>query len=295
MSSSDPAAIQSASMRKLKGLVGLFRPELPFSAGVCVLLGGIVAVGGLPSLAQVLPGFLSVFFISASALILNDYFDLEVDRVNAPQRPLPSGAVTPTEVLLLTALVTFLGLSAALFIGWGAFVFAFAIWLVGVLYNWRFKQAGLPGNLMVAVSVGSTFIFGGLAVGRPFEIRVWFFALIAFLIDLAEEIAGDAMDAEGDRLRGSRSLAILLGKRAALRIVAVLFILVVLLATLPFFLGWMGGGYLIAVLAAGAWTLLSTAQLVSSRTPEAGRRSMRRIYLGATVAMLAFIAAQFFG
>lgn len=281
-------------MRKLKGIIKLFRPELPFSAGVCVILGGIVGLGGLPSLSQAAPGFLAVFFISASALILNDYFDLEVDRVNAPGRPLPSGAVTPAEVLLLTALVTSIGLSAAFLIGWGAFVFSLAIWLVGVLYNWRFKQSGLPGNLMVAVSVASTFILGGMAVGRPFEIRVWFFALIAFLIDLAEEIAGDAMDAEGDRLRGSRSLAILFGRHVALRIVAILFILVVLLGTLPFFLGWMGVGYLVAVLVAGAWTLYSTAQLVSSRTPEAGRRSMRRIYLGATLAMLAFIAAQFF-
>lgn len=281
-------------MRKLKGIIKLFRPELPFSAGVCVILGEIVGLGGLPSLWQALPGFLSVFFISASALILNDYFDLEVDRVNAPGRPLPSGAVTPAEVLLLTALVTTIGLSAAFLIGWGAFVFSLVIWLVGVLYNWRFKQSGLPGNLMVAVSVASTFIFGGVAVGQPFDIKVWFFALIAFLIDLAEEIAGDAMDAEGDRLRGSRSLAILFGRRAALRIVAMLFMLVVLLGALPFFLGWMGVGYLIAVLVAGAWILYSTAQLVSSRTPEAGRRSMRRIYLGATVAMLAFIAAQFF-
>lgn len=281
-------------MRKLKGIIKLFRPELPFSAGVCVILGEIVGLGGLPSLWQALPGFLSVFFISASALILNDYFDLEVDRVNAPGRPLPSGAVTPAEVLLLTALVTTIGLSAAFLIGWGAFVFSLVIWLVGVLYNWRFKQSGLPGNLMVAVSVASTFIFGGVAVGQPFDIKVWFFALIAFLIDLAEEIAGDAMDAEGDRLRGSRSLAILFGRRPALRIVAMLFMLVVLLGALPFFLGWMGVGYLIAVLVAGAWILYSTAQLVSSRTPEAGRRSMRRIYLGATVAMLAFIAAQFF-
>ena len=294
MSSSDPAgALQGTSMRKLKGLVRLFRPELPFSAGVCVILGEIVALGGFPSLPQALLGFLSVFFISASALILNDYFDLEVDRVNAPGRPLPSGAVTPSEVLLLTAVVTVLGLSAASLIGWGAFVFSLAIWLVGVLYNWRFKQSGLPGNLMVAVSVASTFILGGMAVGRPFDMKVWFFSLIAFLIDLAEEIAGDAMDAEGDTLRGSRSLAILLGKRAALRIAAALFILVVLLAALPFFLGWMGIGYLLAVLATGAWTLYSTAQLVSSRTPEAGRGFMRRIYLGATFAMLAFIAAQF--
>jgi len=281
-------------MRKLTGFLALFRLELPFSAGVCVLLGEIIALGGFPSLSQALPAFLSVFFISGSALILNDYFDLEVDRVNAPERPLPSGVVTPREVVLLAMVVTVFGLSTALIIGWQVFVFAVFVWVVGVLYNWRFKQSGLPGNLMVAFSVGSTFVFGGMAVGQPIHLRVWFFALIAFLIDLAEEIAGDAMDAEGDKLRGSKSLAILFGKRTAVRVVVSLFILVVLLSILPYLLGWMGIGYLIPVLLTDGMILYSVAHLASSQTPEAGRRFMRRIYLGATFAMLAFVVSQFF-
>ena len=52
---------------------------------------------------------------------------------------------------------------------------------------------------MVSFSVGMTFVFGGIAVGKPFEIIVWFFAIITMLIDLGEEIAANAMDIEGDR------------------------------------------------------------------------------------------------
>ena len=52
---------------------------------------------------------------------------------------------------------------------------------------------------MVNFSVGMTFVFGGIAVDKPFEIIVWFFATITMLIDLGEEIAADAMDIEGDR------------------------------------------------------------------------------------------------
>jgi geranylgeranylglycerol-phosphate geranylgeranyltransferase len=40
----------TAFSRKLKGFLQLFRPELPFSAGVCVFLGEIVALGRFPSL-----------------------------------------------------------------------------------------------------------------------------------------------------------------------------------------------------------------------------------------------------
>ena len=52
---------------------------------------------------------------------------------------------------------------------------------------------------MVSFSVGMTFVFGGITVGKPFEIIVWFFVIITMLIDLGEEIAVDTMDIEGDR------------------------------------------------------------------------------------------------
>ena len=85
------------------------------------------------------------------------------------------------------------------------------------MYNWKLKAAGLWGNLMVSTSVASTFLLGGIGVGQPWNRTVWAFGLIAFVFDLAEEIAGDAMDAEGDQQRASHSIAIVRGKSTALR------------------------------------------------------------------------------
>ena len=99
--------------RRIIGLVRLFRPELPFSAGICVVLGEILAVGGMPSLKLLILGFFSYFCISATGLILNDLFDREIDRVNAPHRPLPSGMVSPRDVVLLSIVVALLGLGAS--------------------------------------------------------------------------------------------------------------------------------------------------------------------------------------
>ncbi len=74
---------------------------------------------------------------------------------------------------------------------------------------------------MVSFSVGMTFIYGALSVGLPFDLRAWFFGIIAALIDLGEEIAADAMDMEGDLLIHSNSLAIKYGRDFALKISAV--------------------------------------------------------------------------
>ena len=280
--------------RKTRGIIQLFRPELPFSAGICVVLGEIVVLGGFPTIREIMLGFVCGFFISGSALVSNDYFDLEVDKVNSPGRPLPSGAVSPSEALLLAAVAMLIGLTASFAISVQALILSLVFGVVGILYNWRYKQAGLPGNLMVAASVAITFILGGLAVGHPFNKIVWFFSLTAFLIDLGEEIAGDAMDIEGDKLRTSKSIAITLGRDVALRISCAVFLILSLISFIPYLFGWLGITYLIIISFADCITVFSAVKLLKSQTPDEGRRYMRWIYIGALFGMLAYIVAQFF-
>ena len=233
---------------KIQGVFSLLRFELPFTAGVCVIFGELLALGRLPSLSEMVLGFLSVFCVSSAALILNDYFDVESDRINAPQRPLPAGLVTGREVVLLSVVVTLLGFVTAFMISMAVFIVVVPVWVAGFLYNWRFKTSGFIGNLIVCVSVGMTFILGGIAVNRPFEKLVWFFAFWVMLIDLGEEIAADAMDMEGDRKAGSRSLALVYGQQNALKISGVIFLMVVAASSIPFLLGWFGLIYLFPVL-----------------------------------------------
>src|SRR5512138_3633437 len=142
--------------KKIKGTIRLFRPELPFAAGVCVVLGEIIALESFPPMQELLLGFACGFFLSGAALTLNDYFDIEVDKINTPRRPIPAGLLTPADAILLTAIATLIGLSAALLISPLASLVSIILWIVGVLYNWRYKAKGLWGNLMVATSVGST-------------------------------------------------------------------------------------------------------------------------------------------
>jgi len=280
--------------RKTRGIIQLFRPELPFAAGICVVLGELVALGGFPSLREALLGFICGFFLSGSALVSNDYFDIDVDRVNAPSRPLPSGAVSPKEALFLAALAMLIGLIASSAFGVYALILSSIFGAVGILYNWRFKQAGLWGNLMVAFSVAITFILGGLEVGQPFNKIVLFFSLTAFLIDLGEEIAGDAMDMEGDKQRASKSIAITLGKSTALRVSGAIFLLIVLLSFIPYIFGWLGITYMVIIACGDVITLFATVKLLKSQTPEEGRKYMRWIYICATLGMLAYMVAEFF-
>ncbi len=275
-------------MKKIKGLFRLIRFELPFSAGVCVIMGQILAKGEFASIHISVFGFLSVFLISASILVLNDYFDVETDQVNAPNRPIPSNMVLPSEALAFSLLLFFSGLLLSFLISIAAFLISILLSVIGFLYNRYFKKNGLAGNLMVSFSVGMTFIYGGATVGLPFNKLVILFGLIAASLDLGEEIAADSMDVKGDILINSNSLAIKYGNSTALKFSFYIFVVVILLSIIPFAANWFSIIYLIPIGVMDISIGYSSYKLLKSKNEE-GRRFIRWIYLGATFGLIVFI------
>jgi geranylgeranylglycerol-phosphate geranylgeranyltransferase len=279
---------------KIIGLFKLFRIELPFAAGSCVVLGEILALGKVPSFSIILLGFFSIFFLSATALILNDYFDYEIDKINSPGRPLPSGMVSKRDVIWLSCVVAILGFVCSLLISTIALLVSVLVWIVGFLYNSRFKKYGLLGNLMVCFSVGMTFIFGGIATGNPLDKIVWWFAVLTMLFDLGEEIAADAMDIEGDRQAGSRSIAIIWGQQNAFKLSGIVFLLVIFFSIIPFLLHWLSWYYLFPITIMDATILYSAFYLVNKKTTHY-LKYIRLIYMSGLVATLIFIVFRVLG
>ncbi|BDQ03541.1 UbiA family prenyltransferase [Ignavibacterium sp.] len=282
------------NLNKIKGLLTLIRLELPFSAGVCVVMGQLLALGQFASIPVTVFGFLSVFLISASILVMNDYFDVETDKINAPHRPIPSNLVTPNEALFFSLILLLIGIALSYFISIATFIISIILALIGFLYNRFFKKSGLPGNLMVSFSVGMTFIYGGASVDLSFHKMVLFFGLIAALIDLGEEIAADAMDVKGDELIGSKSFAIIYGRTAAIKLSVIIFFLVVILSIIPFLLNWFQTIYLIPIGIMDISIVYSALRFLNSRNEE-GRKFIRWIYLGATFGIIIFIVMRLFG
>jgi len=100
------------------------------------------------------------------------------------------------------------------------------------------------------------------------------------------------MDMEGDKKRGSKSIAIMQGRQFALGVSASLFGLVVLISFIPILFHWLGASYLLMILITDLLIIAFTIRLLRSKSSAEGRSSMRGIYLGALVGMLAFIIGQ---
>ncbi len=280
---------------KFQAYLQLIRIELAFAAGVCVVLGGIIASGKSIHFLQLGLGFFCAFFIAGSANILNDYFDFEVDLKNAPNRPLPSGIVSKPEVLIFSSATALLGLSMSLAISLYAFLVCLFLWALSFLYNRKLKETGLPGNISVAICVASTFLLGALIVGDPWNKYVLLISLIAFFVDLGEEIAGDALDAEGDRVRQSKSIAIKYGSKVALKIAAASFMAVVLISLVPVFFHQMSFGFSILLLLTDLSILVFAFKLLKSETRTKGLHYMRAIYSIAYLGLAVIYTLAFAG
>ena len=221
-------------------------------------------------------------------MIINDIFDIDVDMVNSSDKPLPS-----KEAIIFASIITGFGLLSALFISGLAVLLYIIFWIIGFLYNWKFKEKGFFGNLFVSFSVGFTIIFGGIVVYNPWKTAVLICSLMIFLFDLSEEIAADTMDIEGDKKRNIKSIPILIGRKKSLYISSSLLFLEVILTYLPVILGIFGVSYLILISLTNMIILFLGIKLLKSQSIKKGRIYVRLLYLIALPGMVFSIISNF--
>jgi 4-hydroxybenzoate polyprenyltransferase len=106
----------------------------------------------------------SSIFLYLGGLVSNDLFDIKVDRLERPTRPLPSGKIEKTNALLIAVLMFSLGLILAAFVNHVSFGISLLL-MVGILsYNYKFKNGFFRPYLMAAIRslnviYGASFIF----------------------------------------------------------------------------------------------------------------------------------------
>lgn len=212
-------------MSYLTAVFNLSRPLNSLITGVTVVVGGLLAVIGTPDVRLLLAG-LSAALIAAGGNAINDVYDTAIDRINRPERPIPSGEVTSTQAVVWGTVWMLLGCligeSLSPWLGLIALTVSLLLWG----YSAKWKRMPLIGNVVVSLCGGLAFIYGAAAVG---SVRMGFVpALFAFLIHLGREIVKDCEDEQGDRSDHARTLPIVVGKNLSLRLAgSVLFLLIV--------------------------------------------------------------------
>jgi geranylgeranylglycerol-phosphate geranylgeranyltransferase len=168
----------------------------------------------------------------ASGNIINDIFDIEIDRINRPSRPLLSGLIKINFALFFYFILVLISLSLSLLIGQSAFTIVLISHLILFLYSKYLKKVPLIGNVTVAFLTGLVFIFGGVTVGNASVAIIP--ASFAFLINLIREIVKDMEDIEGDRKADLITFPIKFGFQKSKILILVITISLVLFTLYPF-------------------------------------------------------------
>jgi len=254
--------------------IRITRPVNSVFAGFAVLLGVIIAAGPIPLLGEAAPPLfiypaliLAVALITAAGNVINDYFDRDIDAVNRPDRPIPSGEISPKAALVYSAVLFLAGLFASMFTTPLCAVIAVFNSALLVLYAMKLKGLPLAGNVVVSYLTASIFLFGGAVHGWNGLWQNIYVAIIVFLAILARELLKDAEDIEGDREGGARTLPMSIGVKKTAVIGFILCLGAVIISLLPVF-RWWGVAYLILILVADIIIMAGAVKGVYAHGPE---------------------------
>ena len=207
---------------------------------------GAFITGTIQPIAKVALACLSGSIIAGAANVINDYFDIEIDKINKQHRPLPSGLVTPPQARIFSILLFATGIIIGALVNSVALAIAASSSVLLFMYSASLKRTVLWGNLAVSLATALAFIYGGIAVGRFSAALIP--AGFAFMFHWGREIIKDIEDMEGDRENHVKTLPIRYGEKIALGVATGVFCVLLFATIAPFILKIYGFLYLLIVL-----------------------------------------------
>jgi 4-hydroxybenzoate polyprenyltransferase len=199
------------------------RPFTLIAPMVGFLSGAIIASGSTPN-AYCFVGALSAAILNAASNINNQYFDLEIDKVNKPFRPLPSGKISKMATILFAFMLYCISLTLSLFINLHLFFIILITAVITFFYSappLRIKQYPFISNIAIALPRGMLLIVAGWStVKSVFSIEPWFIGLIFALYLTGAATTKDFSDIKGDSQFGIKTLPILYGPEKAAKIIS---------------------------------------------------------------------------
>jgi 4-hydroxybenzoate polyprenyltransferase len=256
----------------------LVAPALGFASGA------VTAAGAAPRepwsaelLVYPVVGLLMAAVLNAASNALNQIYDLEIDRVNKPRRPLPSGRLALRDAWAFTIATYAVSLILAWLVAPGGRHECFWIVLIAtaitVLYSvppFRTKRLGIWANLTIAIPRGVLLkVAGWSAVKTIYGVEPWFIGAIFGLFLLGASTTKDFADMEGDAKGGCRTLPIIYGVKKAAWMISPSFVLPFLMISVGTFAGILTGNFvLLQVLAAVMTTYGIFVCYLMLRRPE---------------------------
>lgn len=201
---------------------------------------------------------LATILIAAGGYVINDYFDVKVDKINKPEKVVIGKSLSPKSALLFYWILTSMGVILGFYLAFKVkylmlgFIFI-AIAMMLWLYSSQYKKTVFWGNFVIsllsAMVVMIVWLFEFFAMRtnpldfaeslkqlKLISIVVVAYAIFAFLVTLVREMVKDIEDVEGDKTDNFKTIPLVLGINASKRIAFLVTILIILLMAIGQFI-----------------------------------------------------------
>lgn len=184
------------------------------------------------------------FLVCGFGNLINDLYDIEIDKINNPERPLPKGKADRNGVIILSLSLLIISMIFALTISPVVFFIVLIVSLLLFVYAAYFKKT-IIANIIVSLIAGLSFVLGGIVVKNP--LCIYPFAL-SFFIHMPREIIKDIIDIKGDRENNVASLPIVFSIEKASLISALFIGILCLILPIPYIFKVLSLKYMVIIL-----------------------------------------------
>jgi len=289
---------------KFKDTIEILRPINDIMGSLTVIIGILntrLGIDPVKLILNLILGILTYFFIAGSGMVINDYYDIEIDKINRPERPIPRGSITLSQAKILWIVTSLVGIAIAIYhsiffnIGYLNIIIAVFFAFIGWLYAAWGKKSGFIGNIIVSVSFSIGLIYGAVLNNSIIPPYIYFFFLTAFFLLLSREIIKGCEDIEGDKNDGVKTLAIKIGIKKSKNLSLIFAVLAVVFFILPNFTSILNPMFFLISMFFGLALAVYTITLMLK--PNLVKKDFKRISLLLKTSMflglIAFIFASF--
>lgn len=170
---------------------------------------------------------ITTMLLAAAGNIINDFFDVEVDKINKPNKVLVNKVISKKKTLLLYHIVNFLGIISGITLAYFCNKIIYSLIFIGIsillyLYSKSFKHTILLGNFIISSLIALSILmiaifpsFNSLILNRYviYLHIIIIYSIFAFLLNFIREIVKDIEDIDGDYNQNMQTLPILIGRK----------------------------------------------------------------------------------
>ncbi|QHS62755.1 geranylgeranylglycerol-phosphate geranylgeranyltransferase [Chitinophaga agri] len=229
----------------------------------CVVAPVLAYNGETPSLSWVSFWLLSLstVLIAAAGNIINDYFDINIDIINKPEKMVLDKIINRRWAMAWHTIFNMAGVSIGFIVAWriGVIYLGFTQVICSLIlwfYSTSFKRQVMIGNVLISLLTALAVVVVGFyekqiyesfeaimsPIGRKLIQVIGVYALFAFIISLIREIVKDLEDMLGDSKDGCRTIPIVWGvnpaKQICYALMLILLVLILLVQIRIAFIGW---------------------------------------------------------